>query len=162
MTPLPIVQHPDERLRRKATDLPLQRLADHEFQKFLDRMIETMFAAEGVGLAANQVGEHWNLAVVSTKDGPLVLINPKIIRRSLRKETSEEGCLSVPGVWGEVSRSILVKVTAYDRQGHKIDINAEGLFARIIQHEIDHLNGILIIDKAKNVREAGREKNNDL
>lgn len=120
-------------------------------------MLETMYAAEGVGLAAPQVGIARRLAVIDVGEGPLILINPRITL-SLGEESGREGCLSIPGVWGEVRRAHHVKVEAMDLQGCKIKMEADGLLARAIQHELDHLEGILFIDKATRFLEASPSK----
>lgn len=147
---LPIVKHPSDVLRRKTEDVPIAWLKDKTFQQFLDDMIETMYAANGIGLAANQVGKSWNVCTIATNDGAIVLVNPRVTRLGILKETEEEGCLSVPGVWGPVKRSKTLKFSAYDRNGHPFPISdAKGLFARVIQHETDHLAGKLFIDKAQ-------------
>lgn len=101
----------------------------------------------GVGIAAPQVSKSIQLIVVNMKDQPLVLINPKIILKSIRKELGEEGCLSVPGVFGMVKRSKTVRVKALNQKGGKLFLKAKGMLARVLQHEIDHLLGILFIDK---------------
>lgn len=123
-------------------------------QSFIKDMIKTMYEADGIGLAASQVGIDINLAVIAVKDGEMVLVNPKITRYGLRKESVEEGCLSVPGVWGMVKRSKHIKVKAMGLDGKRIEFKAEGFFARVVQHEVDHLNGILFIDKAEKILET--------
>lgn len=120
---------------------------DEEIRQLVKDMLETMYAADGVGLAAPQVGVSKRLCVIDVGDGPVVLINPRIIL-SLGKEIGREGCLSIPGKWGEVKRAQKVMVEATDIAGKKISFSAEGLFARAIQHEFDHLKGILFTDKA--------------
>lgn len=122
-------------------------------QKLADEMIETMYEASGVGLAAPQVGESVRLFVMDVsrdegKKNPLVFFNPEIIEASTRKETAEEGCLSVPDVWAEVTRPEVITVRALDRDGKPFELkNIDGLAARCVQHEIDHLNGVLFVDK---------------
>lgn len=122
-------------------------------QKLADEMLETMYEASGVGLAAPQVGESVRLFVmdVSRDEGkkePLVFFNPEIVDASADKETAEEGCLSVPDVWAEVTRPGAITVRALDRDGKPFELrNVDGLAARCIQHEIDHLNGVLFVDK---------------
>jgi peptide deformylase len=111
-------------------------------------MFETMYAAEGIGLAAPQVGVSTRLFVMDIRDPeiePRALINPAIVERS-GSESGEEGCLSLPGLVGEVERSASIVVEALDLQGQPIRIEASGLHARCIQHEIDHLDGVLFID----------------
>ena len=114
-------------------------------------MIDTMEANEGVGLAAPQVGENIRLIVVATKDKAQVMFNPTITKKSFFKEWGEEGCLSIPKVFGDVKRNRSVTCEFIDEKGHKRIVEADGLMARVIQHEIDHIDGILFIDKAKHI-----------
>jgi peptide deformylase len=124
-----------------------------ELQRLADEMLEAMYEANGVGLAAPQVGESVRLFVmdVSSEDGkrdPRVFFNPEIVAASPEKETAEEGCLSVPDVWADVTRPGTITVRALDRNGEPFEVkNADGLFARCVQHEIDHLDGVLFVDK---------------
>lgn len=149
MTLLKIVTHPSSFLRNLSSEVKRKYIKTEEFQRFLDDMIETMKSAQGVGLAAPQVAK--NLRVIIALDGekPLVLINPRMHFKSWRKISSEEGCLSIPGAWGIVKRHYAVSVKALNRRGEKTKFRARGLLSVIIQHEIDHLNGVLFIDKAK-------------
>jgi peptide deformylase len=116
--------------------------------KLIDDMFETMHRAQGIGLAAPQVGRTERIAVVDVEGGkqPLALINPEIVSLSSHVEKSEEGCLSIPDVFGDVERPESTVVRALDRDGRMIEIAASGLLARCLQHEIDHLNGKLFID----------------
>jgi peptide deformylase len=119
----------------------------------IDNMFETMYAEEGVGLAAPQVGILKRIAVVDIREGnKIVLINPEIIEEE-GKAIREEGCLSIPGETGDVIRAEKIKVRSLDRESNEIEFEAEGLEARAIQHEIDHLDGILFIDKVVEVVE---------
>ncbi len=119
----------------------------------IDNMFETMYAEDGVGLAAPQVGILKRIAVVDIREGnKIVLINPEIIEEE-GKTIREEGCLSIPGETGDVIRSEKIKVRSLDREGNEIEFKAEGLEARAIQHEIDHLDGILFIDKVVEIAE---------
>jgi peptide deformylase len=119
----------------------------------VDNMFETMYAEEGVGLAAPQVGILKRIAVVDIREGnKIVLINPEIIEEE-GKAIREEGCLSIPGETGDVIRAEKIKVRSLDRESNEIEFEAEGLEARAIQHEIDHLDGILFIDKVVEVVE---------
>jgi peptide deformylase len=113
-------------------------------------MIEIMHLSEpkGVGLAATQIGLPWQIIVVDIGDGPLSLINPKILSHK-GKDWDKEGCLSLPGIYAEVERWSWIRATGLNREGKKIQIEGEGLLARVIQHEIDHLNGVLFIDRVK-------------
>jgi len=118
---------------------------DDETRRFIDDLFETMYAAKGVGLAANQVGDTRRVAVVDAQDRRLVLVNPVILQTEGR-EAAEEGCLSIPELYGDVTRPSRVVVEALDQDGRRVQIDADGLTARAIQHEIDHLDGILFID----------------
>jgi peptide deformylase len=157
MTVLPVVTIPDKMLRQKAR--PVARF-DAELQQLIDNMIETMRASEGVGLAGPQVGEPIRLAVIETPpdtdeegnaiDGTrelFVVANPEIIWTSRTTKDGVEGCLSIPGYVGEVERYDSIRVRAQDRYGKKVRFRLRDWTARIFQHEIDHLNGILYIDK---------------
>ena len=131
------------------------RAVDDEVRRLVDDLFETMRAAKGVGLAANQVGVARRVAVVDIGDDdppPLVLINPVIVERSDEKETDEEGCLSIPEIFGDVARSARVVVEALDRDGRKHRAEAHGYKARAIQHEIDHLDGLLFLDHLSAVK----------
>ena len=135
---------PDPVLRQKARRVTK---IDDSLQKLIDDMIDTMRHANGVGLAANQVGVLHRVVVIEIpeEEEVRVLINPEIIRRE-GERTVEEGCLSIPGYRGELSRSLKVRVRALDRYGKPIRIKAEGLLAQALEHETDHINGILYID----------------
>jgi peptide deformylase len=148
MATLPIVTVPDPVLRKVSA--PVERV-DAEILKLADDMLETMYAAPGVGLAAVQVGILRRLVVldVSDEDGvksPLTLINPEIVKTGPDKRPYEEGCLSIPDFRIEIERPAAVTVAYLDRAGTKQEIVADGLLATALQHEIDHLNGKLIID----------------
>lgn len=136
----------EEVLRQQAK--PVTRF-DHVLARLLDDMTESLYHYEGVGLAAPQIGISKQIVVIDTgESGLLELVNPKIVSRSEEEEVDFEGCLSFPGLYGEVSRAQRVTVAAQDRNGEHYEIEAEGLLARALQHEIDHLNGILFIDHA--------------
>jgi peptide deformylase len=145
-------------LRKVAKRVDPAEIADPIFQQLIDDMFVTMYAAPGIGLAAPQVNVSKRLFTVDLQDenedhGPLVVINPKFAGAEGEIEATE-GCLSVPGMVGEITRFEKLVCTGLDRFGKKIELQAEGWFARCLQHEMDHLDGILYIDKAKNVREA--------
>lgn len=148
---LPLVTLPAESLRKTAVLVDPAIIPSRAFQNFLDSMIATMHAANGIGIAAVQVGDPRAMAIVLTKDGPVAIINPKIVRRGWRKEKGEEGCLSVPGIWAEVRRATYVRCEALNRDGKTTVIRARGFMARVFQHEIDHLNGFLIVDRASRI-----------
>jgi peptide deformylase len=142
---LKILKNPDPILRQKTQEI--EDVLDPKIQKLIDNMIRSMSKNKGIGLAAPQVGKSLKLFVVEMMDGPLILINPKITWFSNKQEEDEEGCLSIPGKFGKVERSYKIKVKGMDRENNKISLKAEGLLARVIQHETDHLNGILFIDR---------------
>ncbi len=145
MAILKIIRFPDERLRTKAA--PVSEVTD-EIRSFLDDMLETMYAAPGIGLAATQVNIHQQVVVIDISEGknqPYCFINPVITKHD-GEEISEEGCLSVPEYYAEVKRADTVTVEALDRDGNKFTLEAEGLLAVCIQHELDHLKGKLFID----------------
>lgn len=149
-------------LRKVAKKVAPSEIAEPLFQQLVDDMFATMYAAPGIGLAAPQVGVSKRLFVVDMQDeddahGPLVVINPKFTVREGERE-GLEGCLSVPGMVGEVTRYDRVVVTGLDRYGKKIALDAEGFFAVCLQHENDHLDGILYTDKARNIRPAVTEE----
>ncbi len=140
-----IILHPDPILEEVCD--PVEKF-DKKLYKLLDDMYETMIAYDGVGLAAPQIGIKKQIAVVDIDDdnGPLELINPRILEAG-GEQTGPEGCLSFPGLYGEVSRPYYVKIKAQDRKGKFFIIEAEDYLARVIQHEIDHLHGILFTSK---------------
>jgi len=117
-----------------------------EIRQLVDQMFETMYAAKGIGLAAPQVGRSERLAVVDVENNPLVIINPEIVVADGKPVKGEEGCLSIPEVYGDVERPEHVVVRAVDREGKPFEVDAHDLFARCLQHEIDHLHGKLFID----------------
>jgi peptide deformylase len=150
-------------LRKVAKKVDPRELDDPLFQQLIDDMFETMYAAPGVGLAAPQVNVSKRLFVIDVhldEHPPAVVINPKIESAEEEVELTE-GCLSVPGMVGEIVRFKRIAVSGLDRDGEKIRLEGEGLFAQCLQHEIDHLKGQLYIDRAQNVREAVTEEEED-
>lgn len=125
--------------------------ADDEVRRLIDDMFETMEAAQGVGLAANQVGVARRVAVVDADGHRFAMINPVIVE-SAGRDTAEEGCLSIPDIFGDVTRPERVVLEALDRDGQPFRLEASGLTARAIQHEIDHLDGILFLDHVGPIR----------
>jgi len=117
---------------------------------FISDMKKTMIAANGIGLAANQIGEECKVFVATHAGKFYTLINPKIVKSSIGEEEAEEGCLSVPQVYGPVRRAAKITIEGTDMRGKLVKIKAVGLLARIFQHEMDHLDGKLFIDRAKN------------
>ncbi|OQA35456.1 MAG: Peptide deformylase [Parcubacteria group bacterium ADurb.Bin326] len=152
---LNIVVNPNQILRKKAEKIKDPLSSD--VQKLIPEMIETMLVKDGIGLAAPQIGKSIRIVVIHHKDRDLVMINPKIVRKSLIKEWDEEGCLSVPEVFGDVKRCKKITVKYIDESGKEQILSGEGLLARVIQHEVDHLDGVLFIDKAKNLRRIENE-----
>ncbi|WP_340614564.1 peptide deformylase [Xenorhabdus thailandensis] len=143
MAILDILTIPDERLRQKCVDV-----TDFDkVQTLIDDMLETMYSA-GIGLAAAQVGRREAIAVIdisSNRDQPMVLVNPKIVEKE-RRVVNQEGCLSIPGYYADVERFEKIKVEAFDRFGKPITIESEDFLSIVMQHEIDHLYGIVFTD----------------
>ncbi|MCM3126365.1 MULTISPECIES: peptide deformylase [unclassified Paenibacillus] len=152
-----IVKEPDEVLHKVAKEV---KKITPNVQKLLDDMAETMYDADGVGLAAPQVGILKRLIVVDVGDdhGLIKMINPEIVS-SEGEQFGPEGCLSIPGYNGDVRRAETVTVKGLDRDGKEFTVTGSGLFARAFQHEIDHLNGVLFTDLAEKVYEIGAEPN---
>ncbi len=148
MAMLPILEFPDPRLRTKAVPMEAAGLAEPSFQQLIDDMFETMYEAPGIGLAASQVDVHQRFMVIDVSDDktrPLVFVNPQITTRQ-GEQVYQEGCLSVPGIYADVTRSDVVAVQALDRHGQPFAMNADGVLAVCIQHEMDHLDGKLFVD----------------
>ena len=146
MTQLTILQYPDSRLHTIAKNVAL---VDARVQTLVDDMLQTMYAAEGIGLAATQINVHERVIVMDVSEGrdqPLVLINPTIVWASEETKINDEGCLSVPGIYDNVERAIAVKVEALDLDGKTQTIEADGLTSVCIQHEMDHLMGKVFVE----------------
>ncbi|WP_045225056.1 peptide deformylase [Methyloterricola oryzae] len=145
MAILTILEFPDKRLRKKA--LPVETV-DESISALIQDMLETMYKAPGIGLAATQVNVQKRVVVIDIseeKDQPLCLINPEILEKEGTEEM-DEGCLSVPGVFEKVSRAEKIRFKALDREGNPFEMEADGLLAVCIQHELDHLEGKLFVD----------------
>ena len=143
-----IVIEPDPILRKESA--PIEKV-DNDLRKLLDDMLETMYAAPGIGLAAVQIGILKRLIVIDIskdkeKKNPLFLINPEIVSKSKNTSIYEEGCLSLPGHFAEIERPAECQINFLDYNGKKKEISAKGLLSTCIQHEVDHLNGVLFID----------------
>ena len=159
MAVLPIVRLGHPALRAPAEPLSLERLASREIQRLVDDMIETMHDADGVGLAAPQVGEPWQLFVYEAEDPehaelsiPLrVVLNPMVEPLAGEMVYDWEGCLSIPDLRGLVPRHPKVRVHGLDREGRRVDFDATGFEARIVQHEFDHLNGVVYLDRMRDL-----------
>lgn len=148
MAQLPILEFPDPRLRTQAVAVEPAELADAGLQSLIDDMFETMYEAPGIGLAASQVDVHKRFMVVDVSDDrsqPLVFVNPRIVASS-GEQVYQEGCLSVPGIFADVTRGEAITVEALDRHGQAFSMDADGLLAVCIQHEMDHLQGKLFVD----------------
>ena len=143
----PVLKNPHPSLRQKSMAVDLGNLKDQATQDFIDELMLTMKDERGIGIAAPQVGRHDRIIIVENQGASAVFVNPKIISKSWRKMDSEEGCLSVPDVWGMVRRHRAVAVRGFDRFGEPMEVKAEGLASCVFQHEIDHLDGILFIDR---------------
>lgn len=145
MAILEVLRFPDERLRTVAR--PIEKV-DSEIEQLIEDMLETMLDENGIGLAATQINVHKQLVVIDVSEkqnDPLILINP-IITQMDGKTISEEGCLSVPNNYAKVERAETITVEAIDRKGNKLSLDADGLLAICIQHELDHLKGKLFVD----------------
>ncbi|KPC49439.1 peptide deformylase [Amantichitinum ursilacus] len=151
MAILNILQYPDDRLHTVAKPVTV---FDDKLQQLIDDMAETMYAAPGIGLAATQVNVHERLITIDiseSKDDLLVLINPRILEMD-GTCNSEEGCLSVPGIYEEVQRAEHIRVSALDRNGKEFKLSADGLLAVCIQHEMDHLEGKVFVEKLSRLK----------
>ncbi|MDR2239712.1 MAG: peptide deformylase [Zoogloeaceae bacterium] len=153
MALLPILRYPDPRLHKQAA--PVARV-DDALRALIADMAETMYEAPGIGLAATQVNVHQRVVVIDVsedKSALLVLINPDILERS-GEQVYEEGCLSVPGVYEKVTRSEYVRVRALDAQGEPFTLEADGVLAVCIQHEIDHLDGKVFVEHLSQLKQS--------
>ncbi|MBD3311203.1 MAG: peptide deformylase [Candidatus Magasanikbacteria bacterium] len=157
MTKLVVITHPNEILRKRSDEVDRNFILKEDTQNLIKNMIETMHNDDGVGLAAPQIGKNIRIVIIGKDANPdkkdLVLINPRWNKLSRKKIVDLEGCLSIPKTFGKVKRYNKIQVTATNEKGEKIEFEAEKLFARVIQHEVDHLDGVLFIDKARDVYE---------
>lgn len=144
MAILEIKKYPDPILRKKCQEV---KEVTEEIKDLGQDMIETAEKKDGVGLAAPQIGKLLRIITIGTDNGSVVCINPKVIKKSRETDVMEEGCLSFPGLWLKIKRAKAVEVEAIDKDGKILKIKAEGLLSRAFQHEIDHLDGILYIDR---------------
>lgn len=157
MSILPIITYPNPILEKKAKQINDPN--DPVIAELILDMLETMENSNGVGLAAPQIGQSLQLSTIKLENTTYVLINPKIIWRSWKKNVSEEGCLSFPGRFIPVKRYSAIKIEALDRKGKKIQIESNDFLARVLQHEIDHLNGVLYIKREAKIPSS---KKNDI
>jgi peptide deformylase len=152
----PIITAPDPRLKAVSQDVAK---VDADIRALVDDMIESMYAADGIGLAAIQIGVPKRILVmdIDQKDGkknPQAFINPKILWASEELATFEEGCLSVPEIWEDVARPAKIRAEYLDRDGKRHELESDGLFATCLQHEMDHLNGVLFIDHLSKLKRS--------
>jgi len=148
-----ILVYPNPFLNQKTQ--PVDHIENVDIQTLIDDMIETMLEYGGVGLAANQIGIDKSIIVYDQTEGKTdtrVLINPEITEKSTSMQKSKEGCLCIPGLFIPINRYTKIKVKGYTREGIKIDLEAETQLANILQHEIDHLNGILFVDRLSKIQ----------
>ena len=160
MSLLTILEYPDQRLRTKAEPLVPADFTP-ALQQQIDNMFETMYEAPGVGLAATQVDYHKQLIVIDVsegKDQPRVLINPQFTPLEPACELMEEGCLSVPEYTAEIERYLRIKVTSLDRHGNPQEFECDGLLAHCVQHECDHLKGIVFVDYLSRMKQERLRK----
>jgi len=156
MALLELVKAPDPRLKLISAPVPE---VDSKLRRFMADMVETMYAENGIGLAAIQVGVLKRVAVIDLDPGgpnskPIYLVNPRIVQASGELSTYNEGCLSVPEVWDDVKRPAELTVEYTDENGKKQTVKADGLFATCLQHEIDHINGLLFIDHLSKLKRS--------
>ena len=156
MTIRPILTAPDPRLQAVSTDV---ETVDADIRKLVDDMADSMYAAEGIGLAAVQIGVAKRVIVIDLdqkegKKNPRAYINPKILWASEEMAVFEEGCLSVPEIWDDVERPARIRAEYLDRDGNRQTLEADGLLATCLQHEMDHLNGVLFIDHLSRLKRS--------
>ncbi len=150
-----VLHYPNNDLRIPAR--PVSSFSSKPLHDLVREMLKLMRQHRGIGLAATQIGIAEQIAVIEMKDAPLVLINPVLSNVAEQQEREEEGCLSVPGIYGIVPRAVSLHLRAQDAEGQWYETDAKGLFARVIQHEVDHLQGRLFIDRTTRLTE-GLEK----
>ena len=156
MTIRPILTAPDPRLQALSADV---EKVDAEIRKLVDDMAESMYAADGIGLAAVQIGVPKRVIVIDLdqkegKKNPRAFINPRILWASEEMAVFEEGCLSVPEIWDDVERPARIKAEYLDLDGKKVELEADGMLATCLQHEMDHLNGVLFIDHLSRLKRS--------
>lgn len=155
---LDILKYPHPVLRKKSKAV---KKVEDEVRRLTADMIETMLAAPGVGLAAPQVGHNLRIITVNVGEGAFAMVNPKVTQKNKILQTFDEGCLCLPGLVGPVSRPSRITVEGLDQHGQKLILEAEGFLATVLQHEIDHLDGIVFTDRVKdksNIREVSRKE----
>lgn len=146
-----VLHEPNQELRVVSSPVSDERILSSSMTKLVEDLQQTMVQENGVGIAAPQIGVHERIIIAETKTGVAAYFNPEITERSFKMIESEEGCLSVPGTWGMVKRHRSVTVVAKNDKAEVVTIKADGLDAVVFQHEIDHLDGILFIDRAEEI-----------
>ncbi len=149
MSVLKIVFDGDPVLRKRAAEVERKELSTPKFKQLLEDMLETMYAANGVGIAAPQIGASVRVFIAESGKGPIALINPVFTKKSWKLVKGEEGCLSVPGKFDKVLRHKSVTIEGFTATGEHVAFSAENFFARVLQHEMDHLDGFLYVDRVK-------------
>lgn len=157
MAILPIVKDGNPVLRVRAKEVERKEFGTPAFNKLLEDMLETMYDAKGVGIAAPQIGVSKRIFIAESSEGPIALINPIFTKKSWKFLKGEEGCLSVPGKYDKLKRYKSVTIAALTIDGKEISFTADDFFARILQHELDHLDGFLYIDRVKEQKEAPKK-----
>lgn len=142
-----IVTHPAPSLHERSIEVPVKEIGTPAFQAYLNKLLKTMEIEDGIGIASPQVGIQKRVIIVSIASGKQILINPEIVKTSESQMETEEGCLSVPTVYGLVTRPRRITVRALDRHARRIEWDLKKLDAIVLQHEVDHVDGILFIDK---------------
>lgn len=150
-----ILTTPNPVLRERSQEIDVARITTPAYQAFADAFAAFMIVSDGVGLAAPQIGISERIIAVQERDHIGIYANPEILKRSPAMQTGEEGCLSVPGIFGTVERHKRIRIRAYDRHGRRIERDISGFPAVVFQHEIDHLDGILFVDNVKEYIKSG-------
>lgn len=156
----PVLTYKNPTVRERSVELSANEITTKEFQDYLDKLIRTMQIEDGIGIASPQIGINKRVFIAHIKHKDTAFINPEIVKSSEATVTTEEGCLSVPGVYGNVERPKRVTIRATDRHGRKLELDLKNLDAVVVQHELDHLDGILFVDKISEItRGTWNEKN---
>jgi peptide deformylase len=146
-----VLTYKEPSVRERSVLVPADEITTKEFQDYLDKLIKTMHVEDGIGIASPQIGINKRVFIAHIKHQDIAFINPEIIKSSEATIETEEGCLSVPGVYGIVKRPKRVTITALDRHGRKMEFDLKNTEAVIVQHELDHLDGVLFVDKMTEV-----------
>ena len=158
MAILRITKDGESVLRERAKEVPLHEIATPKLKQLLQDMLETMYDANGVGIAAPQVGVSKRIFIAESGDGPIALINPVFTKKSWKMKRLEEGCLSVPKKYDKLMRHKSVTVSALTMDGKEVTFTAEDYFAQVLQHEMDHLDGLLYVDRVRMQKDDKEKK----